>query len=174
MERRCGRGDGASGLRNQTTTGTASKSIAVLPERDPDGLEDEPSRARLRRAARLPSSSMKLLLRWAASAAALLIVAYLVPGVLVEGVGAAFIAALVVGLVNATIGAVVKLITTPIRWLTLGLFTLAINAFLFWLATQFVDGFEVEGPVAALIGAVAYGLLAGVIGAVIGANKKKD
>ncbi|MGB3543629.1 phage holin family protein [Rubrivirga sp.] len=117
---------------------------------------------------------MTFLLRWAASAAALLLVAYLYPAVQVESVGAAFVAALAIGLINATIGAVVKLFTTPIRWLTLGLFTLAINAFLFWLATRFVDGFSVEGPVAALIGAIGYGLLASVIGSILGANKKKD
>ena len=99
---------------------------------------------------------MKLLLRWAASAAALLAVAALVPGVHVEGVGAAALAAVVIGLVNATIGVVVRLITTPVRWLTLGLFTLVTNAFLFWLATVVVGGagggFTVDGPVAAFVG----------------------
>ena len=113
---------------------------------------------------------MKLLLRWIASAVALIAVAYLVPGVVVAGFGAAALAALVIGLVNATIGVVVKLITTPVRWLTLGLFTLLINAALFWLATVFVDGFDVEGPVAALIGSLAYGLLASIVQSVVGAK----
>ena len=116
---------------------------------------------------------MKLLLRWLASAAALLAVSYLVPGVVVAGFVAALIAALVIGLVNATIGWVVKLITTPIRWLTLGLFTLVINAVLFWLATQFVDGFDVDGPLAALVGSLAYGLLAAFIQGLVGGKKKK-
>ena len=115
---------------------------------------------------------MKLLLRWLASAAALLAVAYLVPGVVVDGFGAALFAALVIGLVNGTIGAVVKLITTPIRWLTLGLFTLVINAVLFWLAAEFVDGFDVEAASAAFIGAIAYGILAAIIQSVVGARKK--
>lgn len=114
---------------------------------------------------------MKLLFRWVASAAALLAVAYLVPGVVVASLGAAFIAALVIGLINATIGALVKLITTPVRWLTLGLFTLVINAFLFWLATRFVDGFDVDGPLAALIGAILYGIVASIIQSVLGAKK---
>ena len=113
---------------------------------------------------------MKLLLRWLASAAALIAVAYLVPGVLVQGVAAAAVAALVIGLVNATLGTVVKLISTPIRWLTLGLFTLVINAALFWLATALVDGFDVDGPVAALVGSLAYGVLASVIQSVVGAK----
>ena len=114
---------------------------------------------------------MKLLLRWAASAAALLIVAYLVPGVGVASLGTAFVAALVIGLVNATIGAVVKLITTPFRWLTLGLLTLVINAIMFWLAAEFVDGFTTQGAVQTFIGALAYGFLASLIGVLLGANK---
>ena len=114
---------------------------------------------------------MKLLLRWLASAAALLLVAVLVPGVVVDGFGTALVASLVIGLINATIGLVVKLITTPIRWLTLGLFTLVINAVLFWLATALVDGFQVDSAGAALLGAVAYGLLAWAVQSVVGARK---
>ena len=114
---------------------------------------------------------MKLLLRWAASAAALLAVAYLVPGVVVDGIGTAFFAALVIGLVNATIGAVVRLLSTPVRWLTLGLFTLVINAAMFWLAAAFVDGFDADGALTALVASVLYGLLAGLIGGMLGAGK---
>ena len=114
---------------------------------------------------------MKLLLRWAASAAALLLVAYLVPGVVVEGFVTALLASLVIGLINGTLGAVVKLITTPLRWLTLGLLTLVINAVLFALATEFVDGFRVEEPSAAFVGALAYGLLAWAIQGVLGVKK---
>ena len=114
---------------------------------------------------------MKLLLRWLASALALLAVAYVYSGVVVDGFGAAALAAVVIGLVNATLGAVVRLVTTPIRWLTLGLFTLVINAVMFWVATLVVDGFGVTGPVAALVGSLGYGLLAGVIQSVVGARK---
>lgn len=114
---------------------------------------------------------MKLLLRWLASALALLAVAYLVPGVAVDGFVTALFAALVIGLINATIGAIVKLITTPIRWLTLGLFTLVINAAMFWLAAELLDGFQVDEALAALIGAVAYGILASIIQGVLGAKK---
>ena len=116
---------------------------------------------------------MKLLIRWLASAAALLAVSYLVPGVVVTGFVTALLAALVIGLVNATIGAVVKFFTTPLRWLTLGLLTLVINAVMFWLAAEFVDGFTTEGAVPTFIGAVLYGVLAGLIGGLLGGNKKK-
>ena len=114
---------------------------------------------------------MKLLLRWLASAAALLLVAVLVPGVVVDGFGTALLASLVIGLINATIGALVRLVTFPIRWLTLGLFTLVINAVLFALATEFVDGFRVEEATAAFFGALAYGLLAWAIQSVVGVRK---
>ena len=113
---------------------------------------------------------MKLLLRWLASALALLGVSYLVPGVVVSGFVTAAIAALVIGLINATIGAVVKLVTLPVRWLTLGLFTLVINAFLFWLATQVVDGFDVDRASAAFVGALAYGILAWLVQSLLGAR----
>lgn len=115
---------------------------------------------------------MKLLLRWVASALALLLVAYLLTGIEIASWQTAFFAALVLGLVNATIGAVVRLITTPIRWLTLGLFTLVINAVLFALVAYFIDGFDAEGALTILIGSILYGLAASIIGSVIGAKKK--
>lgn len=113
---------------------------------------------------------MKLLLRWAASAAALLIVAYVIPAVSVASWQTAFIAALVVGLINATLGAIVKLVTTPFRWLTLGLLTLVINAVMFWVATELVDGFDVDGALTTLVASLAYGFLAAVIARILGAN----
>ncbi|OZC01983.1 phage holin family protein [Rubricoccus marinus] len=115
---------------------------------------------------------MKLLLRWLASALALLLVAYLLPGITVASWGAAFVGALVIGLVNAIIGPIVKLLTTPIRWLTLGLFTLVINAVLFWLAAEFVPGFDASGAVDVFLGALLYGIAASVLQSLFGAKKK--
>ena len=115
---------------------------------------------------------MKLLLRWLASALALLLVAYLLPGITVAGWGTAFIGALVIGLVNAIIGPVVKLFTTPIRWLTLGLFTLVINAVLFYLAAYLVPGFEASGAVDVFLGALLYGIAASVLQSLLGAKGK--
>ncbi|MEM1055812.1 MAG: phage holin family protein [Bacteroidota bacterium] len=116
---------------------------------------------------------MKLLLRWVASALALLLVAYLLSGIQVASWQTAFVAALVLGLINATIGAAVKFITTPVRWITLGLFTLVINAVMFAFATHVVDGFEADGVVTILLGSILYGLAASIIGSVIGADRKK-
>lgn len=111
---------------------------------------------------------MKLLLRWLASALALLAVAYLIPSVTVAGFGVALVAALVIGLVNALLGTVLRFLTKPLSCLTLGLFSLVLNAFLFWLAAQLVDGFDVAGPLAALLGALLYGAIAGVIAGLLG------
>jgi len=114
---------------------------------------------------------MRLLLRWLASAIALLAVAYLIPQIHVETFVTALIAAVIIGLVNAVIGRILRFLTWPITCLTLGIFSLLLNAFLFWLASALVPGFEVVGFVAALLGAIAYGLLAGLIAGLFGAKE---
>lgn len=116
---------------------------------------------------------MKTLLRWAGSAAALLAVAYLVPGIAVSDIGTAFIAALVLGLVNGLIGPIVKFLALPLRILTLGLFSLVINAALFALAAYLVPGFTAEGAGPVFIGAILYGLISWGIQSVLGVKKKK-
>lgn len=111
---------------------------------------------------------MRLILRWLASALALLLVAYILPNIFIEGFGAALVAALVIGLVNAVLGSVLRYLTMPLTCLTLGLFSLILNAFLFWLASLLVPGFEVIGALAAIIGAILYGLIAAGISGLFG------
>jgi putative membrane protein len=95
-----------------------------------------------------------LLVHWFVSAASLMIVAYLIPGIKVTGLGAALIAPIVIGLVNATVGFVLKIITFPISILTLGLFLLVINALMLQLAAYLVPGFYIAGFWAAFFGAI--------------------
>ena len=102
---------------------------------------------------------LTLLARWIVNAAALLLVAYLYPGVQVEGLGRALIAALVLGLVNAVIRPILVLLTLPVTVLTLGLFLFVINALLFWLVAEIVRGFTVTGFGAALVGSVLYSVI---------------
>lgn len=103
---------------------------------------------------------MNLLIRWLIAALALLLVAYLFPGIAVANFfPVALVAALVLGLVNAVVRPVVKLLTLPLTCLTLGLFSLVINAVLFWGVAAFVDGFVVEGALTALLGSVVYSLV---------------
>ncbi len=106
---------------------------------------------------------MSLLIRWAASAIALYIVTQFVPGVSVNGVQAALLAALVIGLVNATLGSLIKLLTLPIGCLTLGISSLIVNALMFWLASNFVSGFHVTGFVPALLGSIALSIVGAAV-----------
>ena len=100
-----------------------------------------------------------LLARWAVNAAALLLVAYLYPGVTVESFFAALIAALVLGLVNAVIRPILIVLTLPATLLTLGLFIFVINALLFWFVAEIVQGFKVTGFGAALLGSILYSVI---------------
>ena len=106
---------------------------------------------------------MKLLFRWLLSAAALLLVAYVYQGVEVTSFTAALIAAFVIGLLNAVVRPVLVLLTLPVTVLTLGLFLFVINALMFWAAASVLDGFQVRGFTAALIGSLIYSLIGMVI-----------
>ena len=110
---------------------------------------------------------MKLIVRWLLLAAALLLVAYLYPGVTVTSFGAALIAALVLGLLNTVVRPLLVLLTLPVTLLTLGLFLFVINALMFWAAAGVLDGFSVKGFTAALIGSLIYSLCGMVIDAAV-------
>jgi putative membrane protein len=106
---------------------------------------------------------MKILVRWLLLAAALLLVAYLYPGVAITSFGSAMIAAFVIGVFNTLLRPILVLLTLPVTLLTLGLFLFVINALMFWAAAQVLDGFAVNGFVAALIGSLIYSLIGMVI-----------
>ncbi len=106
---------------------------------------------------------MKLITRWLLLAAALLLVANLYAGVSVTGFGTAMIAALVIGLLNTLVRPILVLLTLPVTLITLGLFLFVINALMFWAAASVLDGFNVTGFAAALIGSVLYSLCAMVV-----------
>ena len=101
----------------------------------------------------------KLLIHWVVSACLLLVVAHVVPGFYVGGFVAALIAALVIGLVNATVGTFLKVLTFPLTILTLGIFLLIINALMLMLASRLVSGFHVNGFVPAFWGALILSVL---------------
>ena len=102
---------------------------------------------------------MTLLLQWLLSALALIIVSRLVPGFYVSGLWPALIAALVIGLLNATFGLFLKIVTFPLSILTLGIFLLVINALMIKLAAAIVKGFNVTGFAPAFWGAIVLALL---------------
>lgn len=106
---------------------------------------------------------MRLLIKWILSALAVWIVAQVVPGIHVSGPMAALVAALVIGLVNATIGLLVKVITFPLTILTLGLFWFVVNAVMLELASMLVRGFEVHGFVPAFLGAILLSVVSSLL-----------
>ena len=87
----------------------------------------------------------RLLAHWILSALCLLLVTEIVPGFYMRGLGTALIAAVVIGLVNGTVGVLLKIVTFPITILTFGIFWLVINALMLKFAALFVPGFEVRG-----------------------------
>jgi len=110
---------------------------------------------------------MTMLLVWLLNAVALLIVAYILPGIAVASFGSALIAALVLGLLNMLVKPVLVLLTLPITILTLGLFLLVLNALLFWFAGSVLKGFQVNGFWWAVIGALLYSVIAGLLSSII-------
>lgn len=106
---------------------------------------------------------MGLLLIWILNAVALLIVAYILPGISVASFGSALIAALVLGLLNTLVKPVLVILTLPITVVTLGLFLLVLNALLFWFAGSILKGFQVDGFGWALLGALIYSIIAGLL-----------
>jgi putative membrane protein len=102
---------------------------------------------------------VRLLLHWILNAVALLLVAHFIDGFNVSSFISALIAVVVIGLFNATLGLLLKIITLPLGILTFGLFFLVINAVILYFSTKFVPGFSVTTFKAAFLGALALAVL---------------
>lgn len=87
---------------------------------------------------------MQILLNWLLAALAIIVTSYILPGVKLEGFMPAFILAVVLGLLNSFLKPLIIILTLPINILTLGLFTLVINASLVLLAAKIVPGFDIQ------------------------------
>ncbi len=99
---------------------------------------------------------LTLLFRWTLSAASLMLIAYVLPGITVQSFGSALVAAAVIGLLNTVVRPILIVLTLPVTVLTLGLFLLVINALMFWLAGNILAGFAVAHFGWALLGALLY------------------
>ena len=120
---------------------------------------------------------MKLLIRWVIASLALFVAAWLVPGITVDGNGWVIYAlmAIVLGLVNASVRPLLKLMTCPLILLTLGLFVLVINGLTLWLASAiavnwFHVGFYVDGFWSGFLGA----LIVSIVTIILSALLKED
>ena len=88
---------------------------------------------------------IRFLIKWFINVIALLVVIHVIAGVSVDNMQTVLVAALILGLLNVFLRPVILILTLPFTVLTLGLFTLFINGFLFYLAAKFVKGFTVAG-----------------------------
>jgi putative membrane protein len=116
---------------------------------------------------------MKLLLIWFLNALALLTVAYVLPGITVDGFTAALVAALILGLINTLLRPLLILLTLPVTMITLGLFILVINGLLFWFAGSVLKGFEVSGFWVGVLGALLYSIFSSVLSMIFFDRKSK-
>lgn len=107
---------------------------------------------------------MKFLISLLLSAVAVFAAAYIVPGVQIDGFMTALIVAIVLGLVNATIGLLLKMLTAPLNWLTLGLVSLVINVLMVLLVDNLIGGFGTNGFWAAAIFALVLAIIQSFLG----------
>jgi putative membrane protein len=111
-----------------------------------------------------------LLVRWIVNSTALLVVVHLVSGVEFDNWPTVFVAALVLGLLNAFLRPVLLILTFPVTVLTLGLFTLVINAFLFYLAAHLVRGFHVAGFWQAFVASLVFSIVSVLLNLFVGST----
>ena len=117
---------------------------------------------------------MQLLVIWILNALALLTVAYVLPGITVDGIESALIAALILGLINTLLRPLLILLTLPVTVVTLGLFILVINGLLFWFAGSVLKGFEVSGFWVGVLGALLYSIFSSVLAMLFFERKPKN
>ena len=108
------------------------------------------------------------LIHWLLSGVALLVVSAILPGIQVDGIGAALIAALVIGLVTATLGLVLKIVLLPFIILTLGLVYFLINGLMLKLASEVVPGFRVNGCMPAVLGSILLTIVDYILNRLVG------
>ncbi len=104
-----------------------------------------------------------LLIHFCVVAVAMIIVSYLISGIQVKNFGSAFGAAIVLGLLNAFLRPILRFLTAPINWVTLGLFAFVINGILLKLAAEFIDGIKVKDWISAIIGSILITIVSVVI-----------
>jgi len=111
---------------------------------------------------------MGFLIRWAINAVALGLTSWLVKGIDIHGVGTLFLAALVLGILNALLRPLLLILTLPLNILTLGLFTFVVNAFMLMMASKLVENFVITDFWSALVGAILLSIISFLISLFIG------
>ena len=111
---------------------------------------------------------LNILVKWILFAVVIIFTAWIIPGISVSNFASALLACIIIALINAFIRPIVQLISLPVNFLTLGLFSFVINALLLMLAGAITPGFEVKGFFSALLGSIILAIFAGII------NKKDN
>lgn len=106
---------------------------------------------------------MILILRWVLYALAVMLVAWIIPGISVENFQSALLLSFIIAIINVLIRPILQFITLPINFLTLGIFGLILNALLLMLAGYFAPGVSIEGFLAAFLGSLLLAFLGGGI-----------
>ncbi len=117
---------------------------------------------------------MRLILIWIINAAALMALPYLMTSVKFDSIGAAFISALVLGLVNTLIRPLLVLLTLPVTVLSMGLFILVINGLMFWLVAYWIEGFHVAGFWSAVGAALLYSIISWALSTLLLKNNERS
>jgi putative membrane protein len=104
-----------------------------------------------------------LIVSWLLSALSLIIVAHIVPGFHVQSFGTALVASLVIGLINSTLGLLLKILTLPLTIVTFGIFLFVINALILRMSSGLVSGFYVDSFGPAFIGAIVLALVSTIL-----------
>jgi len=115
---------------------------------------------------------MGWLLSWIVNAVALLVVSHFVPGFNVRSFWSALFAVVIIGIVNATLGLFLKVMTFPLSFLTLGLFVFVIDALVLWFSSKLVPGFSVTGFKPAFIAALILALIQMLLGFLTSNNNR--
>jgi putative membrane protein len=114
---------------------------------------------------------MKLILKWLIVATAIMLSAYLIPGVIVASFWTALWLAIFLGIINVALKPILILLTLPINILTLGLFTFVINALLILLASSVIKGFEVDGFWIAMLFSIVLSVISYLLNTLFGTKE---
>lgn len=116
---------------------------------------------------------MIILLHWVISSLILLLVAYIVPGIVIQDFGVALFSAFVLGLVNVFVKPIMDFLTLPINILTMGVFTFVVNGLMLYLTAAMVPGFIIQGFIPALLGSILLTFLDSVVDSITDGNSSK-
>lgn len=113
-----------------------------------------------------------ILIRWLILTVAIIVTAYLLDGIIISGFFAAFFAAAILGILNAFFRPILLILTLPINILSLGLFTIVINALLLMMASGVIPGFMISSFWTALLGALLISLVSFILNTFIGGHAR--